>query len=196
MASLRKANAYSKRHVVPFTRVSKKRTKAYIKTVPAQKIVKFTMGKISINQLEKVPHVLTVVSGEKVQLRHNALEATRQYINKKLDKELNGQYIFQIIPFPHHIQRENKMLTGAGADRMQTGMQLSYGKSMGKAAILKENSKIYILHLPNPKAVIFARKIIKQIKPKLPGKIKILYEDTSKKSSKKSPEKSKEPKNP
>jgi len=180
MATLRKANAYSKRHVVPFTRVSKKRTKAYVKTVPAQKIVKFTMGKIPTSQEQKVPHVLTVVSTEKVQLRHNALEATRQFINKKLDKELNGQYIFQIIPFPHHIQRENKMLTGAGADRMQTGMQLSYGKSTGKAAILKENSKIYVIHLPNPKAVIFARKVIKQIKSKLPGKIKVLYEDNSK----------------
>jgi large subunit ribosomal protein L10e len=188
MATLRKANAYSKRHVVPFTRVSKKRTKSYIKTVPAQKIVKFTMGKISTNQTEKVPHVLTVVSDEKVQLRHNALEATRQYINKKLDKELNGQYIFQIIPFPHHIQRENKMLTGAGADRMQTGMQLSYGKAMGKAAILKPGSKIFILHLPNPKSVSFARKLIKQVKPKLPGKIKVLYEDISK-SKKPAPKK-------
>ena len=45
MASLRKANAYSKRIVVPFTRVSKRRQKSYIKVVPPQKIVKFTMGK-------------------------------------------------------------------------------------------------------------------------------------------------------
>ncbi len=180
MATLRKANAYSKRKVIPFTRISKKRTKAYVKTVPAQKIVKFTMGKIPTSKEDKVPHVLTVISNEKVQLRHNALEATRQYINKKLDKELNGQYIFKIIPFPHHIQRENKMLTGAGADRMQTGMQLSYGKSTGKAAILKKGSKIYVLYLPNPKAVTFARKVIKQIKSKLPGKIKVLYEDKSK----------------
>ena len=44
MAALRKANAYSKRIVVPFTRISKKKNKAYIKTVPPQKIVKFTMG--------------------------------------------------------------------------------------------------------------------------------------------------------
>jgi len=40
-------------------------------------------------------------------------------------KTFNGQYFFRIIPFTHHIQRENKMLTGAGADRTQTGMQLS-----------------------------------------------------------------------
>ncbi len=189
MATLRKASAYSKRIVVPFTRVSKKRTKAYVKTVPAQKIVKFKMGKILNSQLNKVPHVLTVISTENVQLRHNALEATRQFINKKLEKELNGVYSFNIIPFPHHIQRENRMITGAGADRMQTGMQLSYGKSMGKAAILKKNSKIYVIHLPNQKAVVFTRKVIKQIKSKLPGKIKVLYEDQTKSKSYKKPEK-------
>ena len=44
MASLRKANAYSKKKVVPYTRVSKKKSKSYVKTVPHQKIVKFTMG--------------------------------------------------------------------------------------------------------------------------------------------------------
>ncbi len=180
MASLRKANAYSKRIVVPFTRISKKRQKSYIKTVPPQKIVKFTMGKGDLYEKGKFPYELTVVSEEKVQLRHNALEACRQFVNKKLDKELGGQYLFKILPFPHHIQRENKMLTGAGADRMQTGMQLSYGKAMGKAAILKEGSKLFFIAVPNVKAVSFARKTIKQIKSKLPGKIKILYEDKSK----------------
>lgn len=176
MASLRKATAYSKKKVVPFTRVSKKRQKSYIKTVPYQKIVKFTMGKEGLYNEGKLPYQLTVVSSEKVQLRHNALEACRQYINKKMDKELVGQYVFRVIPFPHHIQRENKMLTGAGADRMQTGMQLSYGKAVGKAAILKKGSKIFFVAVPNERAVAFVRKVLKQIKAKLPGKTKILYE--------------------
>ncbi len=176
MASLRKATAYSKKKVLPFTRVSKRRQKSYIKTVPPQKIVKFAMGKESLLQKGKLPHQLTLVSTEKVQIRHNALEACRQFINKKLDKELAGQYFFKIIPFPHHIQRENKMLTGAGADRMQTGMQLAYGKASGKAAILKTNSKIFFVAVPNEKAIAFTRKIFKQIKSKLPGNTKVLYE--------------------
>lgn len=173
---LRKASAYSKRKVLPYTRISKKKGKSYIKTVPQQKIVKFTMGKEPLFNKGRLPHKLTLVSTEKVQIRHNALEASRQYINKKLDKELAGQYLFKVIPYPHHIQRENKMLTGAGSDRMQTGMQLSYGKSAGKAAILKENSRIFFIAVPNPRAVAFVRKILKQIKSKLPGKSKILYE--------------------
>ena len=173
---LRKASAYSKRKVLPYTRISKKKGKSYIKTVPQQKIVKFTMGKEPLYNKGKLPHKITLISTEKVQLRHNALEACRQYINKKLDKELAGQYLFKVIPFPHHIQRENKMLTGAGSDRMQTGMQLSYGKSAGKSAILKENSRIFFIAVQNPRAVVFVRKIMKQIKSKLPGKSKVLYE--------------------
>ncbi len=181
MASLRKATAYSKKKVTPYTRVSKKKHKSFIKTVPQQKIVKFAMGKSSLRYKSKFPHCLTVVSTENVQIRHNALEACRQYINKKLDKELSGQYVFRVIPFPHHIQRENKMLTGAGADRMQTGMQLAFGKSAGKAAILKQGSKIFFVAVANPKAVEFVRKIFKQIKSKIPCKSKVLYEDESKK---------------
>jgi len=176
MASLRKATAYSKKTVVPYTRVSKKRQKSYIKTIPHQKIVKFSMGKEGLFNEGKLPYQLTVIADEKVQIRHNAFEACRQFINKKLDTELGGQYVFRVIPFPHHIQRENKMLTGAGADRMQTGMQLSFGKSVGKAAILKQGSKIFFVGVPNERAVHFARKVLKQIRSKLPCKTKILYE--------------------
>ena len=175
MVGLRKASAYSKKRVVPYTRVSKKRQKSFVKTVPQQKIVKFSMGNPSLYNKGKLPHILTFVSTEAVQIRHNALESTRQFVNKKLDKELSGQYLFRIIPFPHHIQRENKMLTGAGADRMQTGMQLSYGKASGKAAILKPNARIFFIAVPNLQAVAFTRKVLKQIKAKLPCKTKILY---------------------
>jgi len=134
------------------------------------------MGSPTLFADKKLPHQLTIVSAENVQIRHNALEACRQYINKKLDKELSGQYLFKVIPFPHHIQRENKMLTGAGADRMQSGMQLAFGKSMGKSAIMKPNSKIFFVAVQTPKAITFARKTIKQVKSKLPCKIKILEE--------------------
>jgi|TARA_Y100000310_G_scaffold284235_1_gene306889 large subunit ribosomal protein L10e len=182
MAALRKANAYSKRNVTPFTRVSKKRQKSYIKTVPQQKIVKFTMGNVPLFKKGKFPHRLTMISTEKVQLRHNALEACRQYINKKITNLTNGQYFFKVIPFPHHIQRENKMITGAGADRMQTGMQLSYGKSAGKAAILKNNSKIFEIYLSSERFVPLSRKVLKQVNSKLPGKTGITYEKISKKA--------------
>ncbi len=180
MVSLRKASAYTKKHVVPFTRISKQKSKSYIKTVPPQKIVKFSMGDSRGFRDGKFPHYLTLVSEEKAQVRHNALEACRQYINRKADDDLGGQFFFRVIPFPHHIQRENKMLTGAGADRMQTGMQLSFGKTTGKAAIVHPGSKIFFIALQTPKAVLFMRNVLNEIRSKLPCKMKILYEDNSK----------------
>src|SRR3989304_9556464 len=107
---LRKGNAYSKRPVVPHTRISKRKGKAYIKTVPPQSIVKFSMGSEKMHNDMKLTHELTMVATEKVQIRHNALEACRQFINKQLDEALAGQYLFRVVLFPHHIQRENKML--------------------------------------------------------------------------------------
>ncbi len=173
--ALRKASAYSKKKVVPYTRVSKKKSKSFIKTVPQQKIVKFTMGDNVLYNEGKLPYQLTLVSMETGQIRHNAFEACRQYINKKLDKGLLGRYFFKVISFPHHVQRENKMLVGAGADRMQTGMQLAFGKSAGKAAIVKPNSRIFLIAVANQKAVNFARDVLHKVKPKLPVKTKVLY---------------------
>jgi large subunit ribosomal protein L10e len=174
--ALRKASAYSKMKVVPFTRISKQKGKAYIKTVPPQSIVKFTMGSEKLYREGKFPHELTVVATERAQIRHNALEACRQYLNKRLDVDLAGQYLFRVVPFPHHIQRENKMLTGAGADRMSSGMQLSYGKPMGKAALVKNGTRVFFFAVPNEKAVAVARDAFSKVRPKLPCKTRVLYQ--------------------
>lgn len=178
--AVRKSSSYTKMKVVPYTRISKKKGKAYIKTVPPQKIVKFSMGSSSLYNEGKLPYTLTVVSEESAQIRNNALEACRQYIHKRLDEELGGQYFFRVIPFPHHIQRENKMLTGAGSDRMQTGMQLSFGKPLEKAALVKKGTKIFFFALPNEKAVTLMRDIIQRVKPKLPSQTKVVYEAVKK----------------
>lgn len=162
--------------VVPYTRISKQKGKSYIKTVPPQKIVKFSMGSPPLYRDGKFPYHLTLVSEEIAQIRNNALEACRQYLHKRLDEELGEQYLFKVIPFPHHIQRENKMLTAPGADRMQTGMQLSFGKPLGKAALVREGTEIFFFAVPNEKAVLLVRDIINRIKPKLPCRTKIIYE--------------------
>jgi len=180
MASLRKALAYSKKRAVPFTRTSKKKSKSFIKTVPNQKIVKFMMGDEKAFKQKKYDFHLILISKESSQIRHNAIEACRQFINKKLDKETNKQFFFRIIPYPHHIQRENKMITGAGADRMQTGMQLSFGKASGKAALLKPGSKIFFLAVGTAKHAKIARKTLNQVKSKVPCKTRIVLEENNK----------------
>ena len=179
--ALRKASAYSKKIVVPFTRKSRQKGKAYIKVVPPSKVVKFSMGDEKSFNEGKYPYHLTVISTEHVQIRHNALEAVREFLTKKLDTLLLGKYLFKLYPYPHHIQRENKMITGAGADRMQTGMALSFGKSMGRAAILKPGTKMFFFAVANESGIASIRKMLGQIRSKMPGHIKIIQEFTGQK---------------
>ena len=77
MASLRKAGAYSKKYARPNTRTSKKRAKAFIKTIPPLKVVKFNMGKKKKYDDKEFDVILRIISEDKVQIRDNNLEASR-----------------------------------------------------------------------------------------------------------------------
>jgi large subunit ribosomal protein L10e len=176
MAALRKASAYTKRYARPYTRKSTVKSKSYIKTIPPQKIVKFHMGNIQKYNEGKLPFKLRVISNEKVQIRDNSIEAARQLINKHLDEEFPANYYLQIMVYPHHILRENKMLTGAGSDRMQTGMQLSFGKTIGRAALVEKGKEIFVAHVENQNAAQEARRILHLVKSKLPCATNIILE--------------------
>ena len=171
--ALRKAGAYSKRYARPYTRKSKVKSKSYIKMVPPQKIVKFFMGNREAFEQGRLPILLRIVSEEQIQIRDNALEACRQYVNKQLENTFGNQFYFLVKVVPHHILRENKMLTGAGADRMQTGMQLSFGKAIGRAALVPPGKEIFTIAVETEKAASEARKILEKIRAKLPGKMRI-----------------------
>ncbi len=174
--ALRKASAYSKKKVRPYTRKSKSKSKSYIKTVPQHKIVKFKMGAVKDFEKGKFHHMIKLVTGEDVVIRDNALESSRQHIQKILNKEIPGNYYFEVKVYPHHILRENKMLTGAGADRMQSGMQKSFGSTVGRAAIVKKNQTIFLVAFfreNQRKSVISA---LSKIKAKIPCRTRLVYE--------------------
>ncbi len=177
--ALRKGKCYNVPKKRPYTRKSKVKSKSYIKTIPSMKIVKFVMGDISGFLGGKYKFIVSVIAKQPVQIRDNSLEASRQFINRHLESKIKGNYYFIIVAYPHHILRENKMLTGAGADRMQTGMQLSFGKSIGVAARIKENGKIFSVAC-NKGAVSFVRKILGTVKSKLPGKKAVVVEEIKK----------------
>ncbi len=138
MAKLRKFCAY-RRIERPYTRVSKFRAKSYVRTRPNSKVIKYVMG----NPRKEYGYSIRIVSKESLQIRHNAIESARQSSNRVLEKQLgkNG-YLFTINIFPHHILRENPLAAGAGADRMSTGMKMSFGKPIGVAAQVKEGQRI------------------------------------------------------
>lgn len=170
MAGLRKGIAYRK-VVRPYTRKSKFKAKSYIKAVPLSKIVKFDMG----NPQKKYDMKISLVSKQNIQIRHNALESARIIVNRKLNKSLGTDYFFKVRPYPHHVLRENKMLTGAGADRMQSGMQQAFGKPVGLAAQVKVGQPIFTAYV-NRESVNHAKTALMSATPRMPGKFKVVIE--------------------
>lgn len=171
--ALRKGSAYSKRYARPYTRVSKKRTKSYIKTVPNSKIVKFKMGDQKGFDNKEYPIQLNVISKEACQIRDNSIEAIRQYLNRFLQLKIGKEFYLEVKIFPHHILRENKMLTGAGADRMQTGMSRAFGKTAGRAALVKPSQLLYLIAVKTKKAEVEARKLIKSTNARMTCKTSV-----------------------
>jgi len=176
---LRKASAYSKKRVNPYTRKSRAKEKAYIKTVPQNKIVKFVMGNQKAYNEGKHPFVVRLISEERVLVRDNALEAGRMLINKKMDTSAPGMYYFIVRVYPHHILRENKTAAGAGADRVSTGMTQSFGVTIGRAAIVNVGQDIFYISCENEKAVRAAREALKDAKAKVPCRCRVVFKKVS-----------------
>jgi large subunit ribosomal protein L10e len=114
----------------------------YMGGVPGSKIVTFDMGNLN----QEFPLELALVAEEGCQIRHTALEAARITINRRLMGELGRMnFYLKIRVFPHHVLRENKQATGAGADRVSEGMRLAFGKAVGTAARVKPGQKVISL---------------------------------------------------
>jgi large subunit ribosomal protein L10e len=167
MASLRPGRCY-KRIQRAYTRKSKYKNKAFIKSTPAVKIIKFDMGDLK----KKFKKEVNLISKEALQLRQNAVESSRLVINRILVKNLNKNYHLKIRIYPHHVLRENKMLTGAGADRMQSGMQRAFGKPVAIASRIKKGQPLFSVYV-DEKDVNIAKEALKKAIPRLPCKCSI-----------------------
>ena len=89
-------------------------------------------------RFDEFPLCIHLVSDEKEQLSSEALEAARITCNKYLmTKAGKDVYHLRIRVHPWHVIRINKMLSCAGADRLQTGMRGAFGKACGKVARVK-----------------------------------------------------------
>ena len=164
MASLRKGKCY--RNIVrAYTRRSKVRGKDYIKAIPNSKVVTFNMGELN----GKFSHCVYLVAKADHQIRHNALESSRQIVNRHIMKIGNKNYFFHILAYPHHVLRENKMLSGAGADRMQTGMSHAFGRAVGLAAQIKKGKRVFVVKV-NAAHLDAAKNILKLAFHRMPGK--------------------------
>jgi large subunit ribosomal protein L10e len=105
-------------------------SKVYAPGSPNLKIARFSTGQAAPDY----DYRLELRSTEKVQIRHNAIEAARVAANKKLAPIGESSYFLRVKVYPHVILRENKMIATAGADRLQEGMRKAWGKPVGLAA--------------------------------------------------------------
>ena len=147
----------------------------YIHGSPNPKVSKFNMGDLSTNFARRV-HLNT---RERVQIRHNALEAARVSANKVLfDKYGETGYRLQLCVYPHIILRENKMIATAGADRLQEGMRRAFGKPTGRAARVDNGQSILIVYV-SADGVETAKKALETAGSKLPVRTRIVVEEVA-----------------
>lgn len=163
MARLRKFCAYRDLQR-PYTRFSKYKKLSYVRTRPVCRVVRFDVGDVS----KTFPFTLNLLSKSNLQIRDNAIESARQTANRLLEKELGkGGYRFMTRIYPHHILRENPLASGAGADRLSTGMAHSFGKAIGVAAQVKKGQALFTIHITKEQ-VPLARKALKRASYKVP----------------------------
>merc|ERR1711970_1136227 len=106
----------------------------YCRGVPDPKIRIYDVG-MKKYPSEIFPACVHLVSWEEEQVGSEALEAARIACNKYMTVN-SGKETFhlRIRCKPFHVLRINKMLSCAGADRLQTGMRGAYGKPLGVCA--------------------------------------------------------------
>jgi large subunit ribosomal protein L10e len=106
----------------------------YCRGVPDSKIRIYDIGrkKAAYNEFPVCVHL---VSGEKEQITSEALEAARIAANKYMTVKAGKEaFHMRIRVHPWHVLRINKMLSCAGADRLQQGMRGAFGKPYGRSA--------------------------------------------------------------
>ena len=143
MAGLRPAKTIRDMDKVAWTRYSRsKPRRSRIKAMPHKDLHQFRMGTKNVDY-DLVMHLR---ADRDVIIRDNSMEAARMTSNKHLENNLAGNYYFVIRVYPHHVIRENKMIAGAGADRLQKGMRKSFGRPTDLAARVHKGTDLFSVY--------------------------------------------------
>mmetsp|Transcript_11349 Transcript_11349/g.15453 ORF Transcript_11349/g.15453 Transcript_11349/m.15453 type:complete len:234 (-) Transcript_11349:142-843(-) len=106
----------------------------FCRGVPDPKIRIYDVG-MKRYGVDAFPCCIHLVSWEKEQVSSEALEAARIACNKNMVKGAGKEaFHLRVRVHPWHVLRINKMLSCAGADRLQTGMRGAFGKPQGVCA--------------------------------------------------------------
>jgi large subunit ribosomal protein L10e len=118
----------------------------YITGIPGSKIAQHNMGALKTDPDDYPVHISLELE-EECQVRHGSLESARLSANRTMLKQV-GQENYKMVlrKFPHHVIRENKQATGAGADRVSDGMRQSFGKPVGTAARINPGERVFTIY--------------------------------------------------
>ncbi|KAI9015994.1 ribosomal protein L10e/L16 [Hyaloraphidium curvatum] len=106
----------------------------FCRGVPDPKIRIFDLGRKKA-PVDEFPLCVHLLSDEYQQISSEALEAGRICANKYIAKVAGkDSFHMRVRVHPFHVIRINKMLSCAGADRLQTGMRGAFGKPTGTVA--------------------------------------------------------------
>ena len=174
MARLRKFVCYRSTER-PYTRFSKYKKLSYVRARPSCRISRFTSG------VQKDYDVnVHLVSKETLQVRDNSLESARLAIVRILEKRIGKTgYFFQARVYPHHVLRENPLASGAGADRLSTGMAHSFGKPIGIAAQVSKGQAVFSINTTKANTNL-ARAALKSASYKLPCGFSVVVREKKK----------------
>ncbi|MHA2394273.1 MAG: 50S ribosomal protein L16 [Promethearchaeota archaeon] len=154
MANKRPWHCYSKWNRRPYQhKRSANHRREYARGGSQSKIVRFWGGNKDIDWKDW-ELVVGLKVNHQIQISSNTLEAIRITINGALQKYIGRQnFRLRVRPKPFQKIRENRMLAFAGADRVQSGMRNSFGRSMGVAARVRAGQVVvdvgcYLKNLP------------------------------------------------
>jgi large subunit ribosomal protein L10e len=140
----------------------------FIGGVPNNRILSFHSGNRRAAETGGFSVVLELRADNDCQIRHTALEAARVISNSTIRNEAGPQgYALRIHTYPHHVLRENKQATGAGADRVSQGMRCAFGKNVGTAARVKRGQRVISIHVDAPN-YLTARDALRKASMKFP----------------------------
>jgi len=115
-----------------------------------------------------------MVSDEKEQLSSESLEAARICANKYMVKFTGkDNFHLRVRIHPFHVIRINKMLSCAGADRLQTGMRGAFGKPYGTVARVDIGQILISIRCKDAHKKM-AYEALKRAKFKFPGRQKVI----------------------
>ncbi|MHA1251542.1 MAG: 50S ribosomal protein L16 [Candidatus Helarchaeota archaeon] len=160
----------TKRAYVKKQKKTKKMRRLYVKGVPDPKIRIFTMGKRN----PEFDYVVKLTINEIGNINNLSLEAARIASNRYLRKNLGtSNYYLKILLYPFHVIREHKMMTFAGADRLQDGMRRAFGKPCGTAVRIRKIPKDIMLVKVKKQNLEIAKEALRRAKHKFPLKSSI-----------------------